>query len=862
MPRRMLATATHLRTRSVVPFPHAHEYDNAAMAPRPPGGAPPMRMLPTLPEQLEALERAAQAAGGTAGAGSTDDLLPLLRGLVVRYRGPLRERLVELGTRTAADGPAATITDLLAVIGEIRTGSRPKRARKPSSEKRPKPVPPEAGGPPVDPLTAPTGSIKGVGPRLAERLLGLGVGTLEDLALWPPRTYRDRRRVLPISGLCEGLYAVTGGFVVAARTSGPFWRRRVVVRLREEPPDAAVEAPHELSLVWFRAYPGQADRFPVGTLVRVAGTPMRYEDALQIAHPEIVAVGDEEHDGASAEPIVPVYPKIAGFDQKRLRRVVGAALEAVRERLVDPIPAALRDERRLRTLAESVWLLHHPSELLGPDDDVDALREHPAGPWRRLAYGEALTLGVAVARARAAEARRPAPALAVDDAAFAPLVERLGFEPTGAQRRAIAAVREGLAGTKPMRRLLQGDVGAGKTAVATVGALLAAAAGRQAAILAPTEILADQHAERIGRIAATLGVRVARLSGGMRKRERDAVVRNLAFGAPQVVVGTHALLEDPVVLPRLGFVVVDEQQRFGVHQRFLLARLKGESAGTTPHLLVMTATPIPRTLALALYGELDLTVLDELPPGRKPVRTTTVGPAERDEAYAELGRRVAAGDQVFVVCPLVEPSEDVPLPSATEVHAELAARLSAEQVALLHGRLLPEEKLGALARFRAGSARVLVSTTVVEVGVDVPAASGVLIDGADRFGLSQLHQIRGRVGRAGQESWCVLVRATEGEGARKRCEVLASTNDGFRIAEADLELRGAGDLFGARQSGPSSFRFADPLRDAACIAEATRDAHRIVAGEVPLTADEAQRLEAAVARFERSWGRAYDEGAG
>ncbi|MBI5486777.1 MAG: ATP-dependent DNA helicase RecG [Deltaproteobacteria bacterium] len=808
-----------------------------------------VRTLPTLPEQLEAVDRAARALGDGETA---DDLLALLRGLAVLYRGPLRERLVELGTRAAEGLPSAVAGDLTDLVGEIRKGSRSKvrgTGRAKAEAKRP-----AVAAEPADPLTAPAGSIRGVGPRLAERLAAQGVRTVEDLALWPPRGYRDRRRVLPISGLREGQYAVTSGVVVGTKTGGPFWRRRVVVKLREDT--------NELSLVWFRAYPGQADKFSAGAPVRVAGTPIVYEGALQMVHPEIIAIDDEDRDGASSEPIVPLYTKVAGFDQRRLRRVVGAALAAVRELFPDPVPAALRVERGLRPLAEAAWLLHHPSELLGPHDDCDGLRDHPTGPWRRLAYGEALTLGVAVARARAEEAQRPAAALAVEDPAFAAIAGRLGFEPTGAQQRAFATLRADLKAERPMRRLLQGDVGAGKTAVAMVGAVLAATAGRQAAILAPTEILADQHADRLLGIYGPAGIRVARLSGGMRKRERHAVVHGLALGTPQIVVGTHALLEDPVVLPRLAFVVVDEQQRFGVHQRFLLARSKTEAAGTTPHLLVMTATPIPRTLALALYGELDLTVLDELPPGRKPIRTEAVEPGRRAEAYERLAARVEAGDQIFVVCPLVEPSEDVPLPSATGTHAELAARLGSGRVALLHGRLLPEEKSSAIGRFRDGSARVLVSTTVVEVGIDVPAASGVLIDGADRFGLSQLHQIRGRVGRAGQESWCLLVRATEGEAARQRCEVVASTNDGFRIAEADLELRGAGDLFGARQSGLSSFRFADPLRDAAWIAEASADARRIVSGAVPLEPDEARRLDDAVARFSRSWGRTYDEGAG
>lgn len=873
----------------------------------------PIRLLDTLPEQLEAVEAAARAvAQGTW----SEELLPLLRGLVRRYRGPLRDRLAALGSEAAAGtlGPERA-TELAELVDAIRGGSRPRRTAARRAD-RPTPATRE---PPADPRSAPVGSLPGVGPRLAERLAAHGVRTVEDLALWPPRAWRDRRRVLPLGRLPVGSYAVTSGRVVSARVSGPFWRRRVTVRLREEPPAtpaetkgssascpppppeapsetssatatngncascpppaaagaagvdgssvpplvraAAAPAPPELTLVWFRAYPGLADRFPPGARVRVAGTPVLYRDTLQIVHPEILAAGDAAEDAAE-EPVVPVYPRIAGFDQKRLRRVVDAAVAVVAERVEDPIPAALRERRGLAPLAECIRRLHHPADLLGPGDDPEALRGHPAGPWRRLVYGEALLLGVAVARARAAEARRPAPPLVLDDARFARLVERLGFAPTDAQGRAFRAVRDGVARERPMRRLLQGDVGAGKTAVAMVGAALAAAAGHQAAILAPTEILAEQHAERLERAYAAEGLRVVRLSGSLRRRERDAVLRGLALGAPQIVVGTHALLEDPVLLPRLGFVVVDEQQRFGVHQRFLLTRAKGEAAGTTPHLLVMTATPIPRTLALALYGELDLTVLDELPPGRQPAATETCGPEDRAAAYERLAERVARGDRAFVICPLIEPSEDVPLPAATDVHAELAARLGAERVALLHGRLLPEEKRAALRRFRDGTARVLVSTTVVEVGVDVADAAGVLVDGADRFGLSQLHQIRGRVGRAGQAAWCLLVRATGSEAARRRCEVLATTHDGFRIAEADLELRGPGDLFGARQAGASSFRFADPIRDAAWIAEATADARCLVAGEFPLSPGEAARLEEATARFERFWGRTYDAGAG
>jgi ATP-dependent DNA helicase RecG len=804
---------------------------------------PPEEWLPTLAEQIAAAEAAI--------ADGRERLLPLLRGLARRYRGPLRERLIEAGKGMVEEdrGAAEALRDVLAAI---REGGRGSRGRKAAAPVRPADLP-------SDPLLAPTRTVRGVGPRLAERLARLGVVTLEDLALWPPRDYRDRRTETPLGALEPGRYQVTAGRVLRSRVFGPPWRRKLAATLGPPDPD---DGTTELDLVWFRIYPGQLDRFAPGVRVRVAGTPRPYEDRLQIAHPEATFL-DDAGNAEPAEPVVPVYPSVAGFDAKRLRKVVDAAVAAAAPAWAsDPVPAALREARGLPGIHEAARRLHHPASWLGPEDGTERLVDDPAGPWRRLGYGEAFVLGAAVARARAAEASRPAAALSIGDADFARLAGRLGFEPTGAQRRAFGEVREDLGRTRPMRRLLQGDVGSGKTAVAAIAAAIAAASGRQAAILAPTEILADQHATRMARTFAAEGLRVVRLSAGLPARRRRAIEQGLALGTPQIVVGTHALLEDPVRLPRLGLVVVDEQQRFGVHQRFVLSRAKAEAAAPLPHLLVMTATPIPRTLALGLYGDLDVSRIDEMPPGRRPVATEQFGPEERDAAYARLVERVAAGERVYVVCPLVEPSEESPLASAVGVHEELSATLSPGAVALLHGRLLPEEKIAAIERFRRGDARVLVSTTVVEVGVDVPEATGVLIDGADRFGLSQLHQIRGRVGRAGGESWALLVRSTHADTAVARCRVLCETHDGFRIAEADLAMRGAGDPFGSRQSGTAALRFADPIRDAGTIAEAIADARRVTAGEIPLDEAERAALDAALTRFARSWGRPYDESAG
>jgi len=643
--------------------------------------------------------------------------------------------------------------------------------------------------------------LKGVGPTRAERLTRLGIQTLQDLIEHYPRAYLDRTHLTPIGRLQPGQSATSIGTIRQAairRTRGPW--RNLHVLLGDD--SGFIEC------VWFNQ-PRLKHVLLPGRRLIVSG-PVELFGRLQFKNPEFELLAAEEPPGAAragepepgaAHGIVPVYPLTAGVAQHVMRRLTSAALDEAAASLTEFLPRELRERLALPDWRQAHIDIHRPPSR----SDLDAAR-------RRIAFQELFDLQALLAVSRKVH-QRPATArpLAGAGRLVEGLLAGLPFALTGAQERVIAQIRADLARDCPMHRLLEGDVGSGKTLVALAGALYAAEAGGQTAFMAPTEILAQQHARTFERLGAPLGVRVALLFGGLPAARAQDVRAAIAAGEVDIAVGTHALIQEQVSFPGLALVVVDEQHRFGVLQR---ARLLGK--GRTPHALIMSATPIPRTLALTLFGDLDLSVLDEKPPGRRPPKTHLVAEARYDEMLAYIAGELAAGAQAYFVCPLIEASEKSDLAAATELHGRLASASALGRFtgALLHGRLRSEEKERVMRDFAEGSVRYLVTTTVIEVGVDVPAASLMVIEHPERFGLSQLHQLRGRVGRGRQPAHVFLVhRGRVGEEAARRLEVLVRESDGFRIAEEDLRQRGPGDFFGVQQSGLPPLKLADPISD-------------------------------------------------
>ncbi len=669
-------------------------------------------------------------------------------------------------------------------------------------------------------LRAPLQYLKGVGPRLAALLARKDLATVEDALFFVPLRHEDRTRLTPFRQLQPGQAATCSGVIVGLSPPPP-GRPRVpfTVMLRDESGYATAS--------WFgMPYLGRV--FQRGQRLVLHGKVARYRDALTFHNPdyEIVEAGDDDrlHTGR----LVPVYSSTEGLGQRQLRRLMWRIVEAFAAEVPEVLPDAVLARRRLTPLGRAVRDAHFP--------ETEAAR---TAALRRLAFDDFLylQLGLAILRSRATRAR----GLAMDPPGR--LVDRLRqalpYRLTGAQERVWSEIRRDMAAPFPMHRLLQGDVGSGKTIVAALAVATAVEAGYQAAVMAPTEILAEQHFMTFRRLLEPLDVPVTLLTSSVRTREREARRAAVASGAAPCVVGTHALIQEEVAFRRLGLAVVDEQHRFGVEQR---ARLRGK--GERPDLLVMTATPIPRTLALTLYGDLDVSVLDELPPGRAPVKTVARTEAKRPEIYQFLRRQLQEGRQAYVVYPLVEESEAVDLKAATDMAGHLQRDVFPEfAVGLLHGRLPFDEKEAIMRRFKAGQLHLLVSTTVVEVGIDVPNASVMLVEHAERFGLSQLHQLRGRVGRGPWRSYCILLHAAHlAEDARQRIDALVGTGDGFRIAEADLRLRGPGEFFGTRQSGLPRFRVADLLRDAAVLEEARVEAQAIIAADPELRRPEHRGL--------------------
>ncbi|WP_242823411.1 ATP-dependent DNA helicase RecG [Thermaerobacter subterraneus] len=706
----------------------------------------------------------------------------------------------------------------------------------------------------ITPAT-PLGRLPGVGRRQAQRLARLGLHTAGDLLWHLPRRYEDRSTWKPIARLVPGEVATVQGVVVAAQRV-PTRTRRVVVRV------TISDGSGRLDAVFFNQ-PFRLQQLPPGRPVRLSGRVEAGYRGWQMDHPEVELLEGEGDEPVHTARIVPVYPATEGLHQRWLRQLAWQVVGALAGRVPEILPEELRRQLNLVERAQALRDIHFP-----PDAEAwQAAR-------RRLAFEEWFVMQVALARVRSQQQQEPGRAHRPDGPRVARFLAALPFELTPAQRRVLDEIRADMEAPRPMRRLVQGDVGSGKTVIAAWAMVKAVESGAQAALMAPTEILAEQHARRLQQLLAPAGIPVVLLVGSQPAADRERVLQGLATGQWPVVVGTHALIQENVRFRDLGLVIIDEQHRFGVRQRALL-----QDKGRRPDLLVMTATPIPRTLALTLYGDLDVSVIDQLPPGRQPVRTVWLRGRQRRKAYDLLAARVAAGEQGYVVCPLVDdpaagPAGDgpgsggqaaggegpAPGPGGAPEDAEhkavttwaeyVARRYPRLRVGILHGRMPGPEKERVMRAFERRALDVLVATTVIEVGVDVPNATVMIIEGADRFGLAQLHQLRGRVGRGSKESLCILVADPASAEGRMRLEALCRSQSGFDIAEFDLQLRGPGDFFGTRQHGLPALRIADPVKDAGLLRLAREAARRLLERDPGLDAPAHRSLrEEVVARY-------------
>jgi ATP-dependent DNA helicase RecG len=683
------------------------------------------------------------------------------------------------------------------------------------SEPRKPPGRPKASAPPAGAAAASRGPG---GPQSALHKMGLARDI--DLALHIPLRYEDETRVVRLRDAREGDTVQIEATVTDSQVQ--FRPRRQLVVTVDDGSDTCV-------LRFFSFYPSQQKALAVGTRLRIRGELKGGFLGWQMVHPVCKAAGGELPDA-----LTPVYPTVAALPQAYVRKAVASGLS--RADLSDTVPAdapPAPGQATTWSLRQALHFLHHPT----PEASLAALedRSHPA--WLRLKAEELLAQQLSQAESRRAhDALRAPPLVPRVGGLHEQLLAALPFQLTGAQRRVSEEIAANLLRDRPMHRLLQGDVGSGKTIVAALAAAIAIDAGWQCALMAPTEILAEQHFRKLigwlEPLLAPRGLRVAWLTGSQRKKERGEMLELVASGEAALVVGTHAVIQDQVQFRCLGLAVIDEQHRFGVEQRLAL-RGKMKEGGGEPHMLMMSATPIPRTLAMSYYADLDVSTIDELPPGRTPVVTKLISDSRRDEVVERIRGQLAEGRQVYWVCPLIEESESLDLTNATATHEALSQALPGVMVGLLHSRMPVPEKKAVMSLFTSGQMGVLVSTTVIEVGVDVPNASMMVIEHAERFGLSQLHQLRGRVGRGAAASACVLLYAAGdngrlGETARARLKAMAETNDGFEIARRDLEIRGPGEFLGARQSGAPLLRFADLTTDTALLEWAREVAPRML----------------------------------
>ena len=661
---------------------------------------------------------------------------------------------------------------------------------------------------------SPLTELKGVGPALAKKLEKLGLNRVDDLLFLLPLRYEDRTQLVRIGALEAGMRSLVTGEVLLAETAFR-GRRNLLVRIGD--------GSGQLTLRFFHFSKQQQAQFQPGVHVTCYGEVRRGQKGFEIIHPEYRVLRKDQH-ATTSDSLTPIYPATEGVQQGRLRNLTGQALQQMsRSPPRELLPGTVTEKLGMPSLADAIVYLHRPP----PDADVQQLLAGTHPCQQRLAFEELLAHYLSLRNVRTLAATQDAVALLEGDDDVGGFIESLPFSLTRAQQRVIDEILGDLAEPHPMMRLIQGDVGSGKTVVAAIACLKAIACGVQAAIMAPTEILAEQHWRSFSDWFRPLDIEPAWLSGSQRVAARRDSLEAIKSGAAQLVVGTHALFQEGVDFHRLGLVVIDEQHRFGVQQRMAL-REKGVSAGVHPHQLVMTATPIPRTLAMAAYADLDTSVIDELPPGRQPVTTIAIPESRRSEVVERVLSACASGQQAYWVCPLIDESEVLDYQAAEASYAMLTEALPDLRIGLVHGRMRAAEKERGMKAFKEGLIQLLVATTVIEVGVDVPNASLMIIENAERMGLSQLHQLRGRVGRGAAQSHCVLLyKSPLGRIAKERLGVLRDTNDGFVVAQRDLELRGPGELLGTRQTGLPEYRIANLVRDAALMPQVQMTAETI-----------------------------------
>ena len=644
-------------------------------------------------------------------------------------------------------------------------------------------------------------TLKGVGGALAEKLAKIGIHNIQDLLFHLPLRYQDRTRITPIGALHLDGDAVIQGTVAAADVIMGR-RRSLLCRISD--------GTGSISLRFYHFTGAQKNNLKPGNEIRCFGEPRRGATGLEIYHPEYKVIHPDQPIAMEAH-LTPVYPTTEGLTQQRIRTLCEQALTllANEDSLQDWLPQTIRQQYRLTSLVEAVRLLHNPPS----DASLSLLGEGRHPSQRRLAFEELLAHNLSLQKKRLQVRSEGGFAMPPTHELTQKMRDQLAFSLTNAQERVMAELSQDIARPAPMLRLVQGDVGSGKTVVAALAALQAVENGFQAAIMAPTEILAEQHQINFQNWLKPLGISMAFLSGKTKGKKRQKALAQIASGEAMVIVGTHALFQDDVTFHKLGLAVIDEQHRFGVHQRMAL-RKKGEQQGGLPDQLIMTATPIPRTLAMSAYADLDVSIIDELPPGRTPINTVVIGDDRRDKVISRLKTACLEGRQAYWVCTLIEESETLQCQAAEVTAEQLKETLPELSIGLVHGRMKPTEKAEVMDAFKAGHLHLLVATTVIEVGVDVPNASLMIIENPERLGLAQLHQLRGRVGRGSIASHCLLMyHAPLSQQSRERLQVMRNSTDGFVIAEKDLELRGPGEVLGTRQTGLAQFRVADLERD-------------------------------------------------